>query len=417
MILSRENLFRIFVFWLCLFVFFNNPFITDVLMPKAIRYVPPILLMGVYLIYISNFKEKALKMYLLVMIGLFYFFYWLLNDTFIASNALILIYSCIMLYMVISINTNKRTNEILTNVWDKFVWLSIISTVISFFLFNILNRVGYKETTLGNYNEFNTFFNPVLGVVSVRNIVSLTFGRISWFTSEPSYMGFIHGLNIFWFLSRKKKIVKRKFQLGIGLSILSFVFTFSFGSWLSILISIIVFIIFNIILFFLNAITINKKKIIIYIVLILVILSLCTIFYEYIRIAFVFFSDFTSNLDKYSSLDDRSSRIENSANMIKEMDIGKFMFGYGPGSIESMFERGESNGWLKSFIEIGVFPVILYIIVIFQFVLLDRKNLFLFVFLIISFNSIIIMYSPLVIFYLVMLYFQYKKHEVIQQMN
>lgn len=406
MVISKKLFYNYVIFFGLLSIFMNSPFISDVLVPKAIRYVPPFMFLCFFVSYIHDRKIKLFTFFALINIALVLLFFWSLSGKMIVSNALMLVYSCIMFFMVVSTNESSYTNRTLLIIWDKFVWISIFSTICSFLIFNIVNKLGFRPTRLGNYDEFNTYFNPALGGISVRNLVSLTIGRVSWFLSEPSYMGFIHGLNIFWFSSIKKNISRNCYLLGIGLSILALMFTLSFGSFVSLTLAIIVYLLFNVGLFLLNSIKVSVTKLSIWLLVLLGFTFLVIVLWNYLSPLYIFIDEYFSNMDKYSSLNDRTLRMENSIKMIREMSLLNFAFGYGPGSIESIFEKGESNGWLKSFIEVGLIPTILYFGLLFKFVLLKRQNLLLFAFVVISFNSIIIMFSPLVIFYLAMIYFQ-----------
>ena len=78
--------------------------------------------------------------------------------------------------------------------------------------------------------------------------------------------------------------------------------------------------------------------------------------------------------------------------------------GLGPGSIEDTYHFGESNGWLKSIIEEGLIIILVYILSLLIMILYEKKNMFLSCFVLISFNSVIIVFSPVIIFYLLVLY-------------
>jgi hypothetical protein len=322
----------------------------------------------------------------------------------ILSNALIVIYSGLIFWMLGYLNSDEYSRDLLMSIWDKFVWTSIISAPMAFILFNFIGRAGYQEVRLGNYDSFNTFFNPVLGVISTKNLAFLNVGRVSWFMSEPSYSGFLQGLNIFWFLKRKHLISKRKYKWGLGLSILALLFTISMGSWVSLIVAIVMYAFYKLFLFFIDSDNISYRSIYFFLTIVFVTLVFAIIFIDYVKIGYYFIMEVINNLDKYSSLDDRASRIENSLKLIRNMNFFEFLFGYGPGTIETIYNSGESNGWLKSLIEVGFLPTFLYLMLIFRFVLVNKRNFLLFLFIAVSFNTIIIQYTPMIVVYIVILY-------------
>ena len=176
----------------------------------------------------------------------------------------------------------------------------------------------------------------------------------------------------------------------------------SLGSWISFLIAFFISTINNFIFIRkkLNLQKINKNIVFILIVLV------CTIaFKDQLKNVFQFFNDFYENIDKYSSLENRNERVENSTAIFNSSNYIQIFMGLGPGTIEDTYQFGESNGWLKSIIEEGIILTLIYMLSLLIMILCNKKNLFLSFFVLISFNSVILVFSPVIIFYLLMLYF------------
>ncbi|WP_088159833.1 hypothetical protein [Sphingobacterium sp. G1-14] len=378
----------------------NGPMLSDVLLPKVVRYVP-ILGVLVCLILIELNKQKNNSMVILFAgLSALLLIIWTILGSYIFSNAFLILFSIFLIVVLETSKIPKSDLFFLIKIWDYFIKVSLISTLMSFIIFNFLGRIGYHSVDLGNYSESNTFFNPLMGVISERDLLIFKLGRPVWFMTEPSYLGFFHGLNIFWIAWRKIDFSKY-YKRYITLSILAFLLTFSLGAWLSMAISLVITCLIFFTLFLFDVIKLKKsvfKKLGLFLGLIIIV---CILFGQSILISL---NDFIQNYDKYTSLENRSDRIEVSLGLIKNMDIIRFLFGYGPGTIETVSEAGESNGWLKYFIELGIFPILAYLAMLFCFFFrIKFLYLLLLFFVIISFNSVVVMFSPLVILYLYLL--------------
>ncbi|MDF2849807.1 MAG: hypothetical protein K0S31_492 [Sphingobacterium multivorum] len=398
--MRQIHLIRAFIILIFLVVITNGPMLSDVLLPKVTRYLPILGVLGCYFMIELNNKKTNTSVFLFAGLSVCLLAIWAILGSYIFSNAFLLLFSVFIIVALRTIELSDSDSIFIFKIWDTFVKVALFSTCFSFLVFNFLGRIGYPAITLGNYSEFNTFFNPLLGVISERDLLIFKLGRPVWYMTEPSYLGFFHGLNIFWVLFRKEnfsKFYKKYFTL----SVVAFLLTFSLGAWLSMLVSITLVSLCFFVLFLFNIIKL-KTNIFKIILLILGIFGIVTLFFGSPILASL--NDFIDNYDKYTSLEDRSDRIEVSLNLIKNMDLIRFFIGYGPGTIETISEAGESNGWLKYFIELGIFPIFAYIAMLFYFFFRIRfLYLLLLFFVAVSFNSVVVMFSPLVLLYLYLL--------------
>ncbi|GEM_PF-2193576 len=394
------HLTRVLIVLIILVALTNGPLLSDVLLPKVTRYVP---ILGVFgcliLIEINNRKNNG-QLILFAGLSAILLIIWTFLGSYIFSNAFLILFSIFLIVVLDTMKLHKSDLIIIIKIWDYLVKISLFSTLISFIVFNFLGRIGYQAVNLGSYSEFNTFFNPLMGVISERDLLMFKLGRPVWFMTEPSYLGFFHGLNIFWIAFRKLDFSK-SYRKYITLSIIAFLLTFSLGAWLSMAISL-VFTCFIFSLLFLFDVVKLKRNLFKWAGLVLVLFIIVSVIFGHSIL--VFLNDFIQNYDKYTSLEDRSDRIEVSLNLIKNMDIIRVLFGYGPGTIETISDAGESNAWLKYFIELGIFSIFAYLTMLFWFFFrIKFLYLLLLFFVIISFNSVVVMFSPLVLLYLYLL--------------
>lgn len=398
--MKQIHLTRTFIILIFLVVITNGPMLSDVLLPKVTRYLPILGVLGCFFVIELNRKKTNGFVLLFAGMSVCLLAIWTFLGSYIFSNAFLLLFS---VFIIIALGTIEWSNDdfiFIFKIWDTFVKVALFSTCLSFLVFNFIGRIGYPAVNLGNYSEFNTFFNPLLGVISERDLLIFKLGRPVWYMTEPSYLGFFHGLNIFWILFRKENFSKYHKKY-FTLSIVAFLLTFSLGAWLSMLISIMLVSLCFFILFLFDIVKL-KANVFKVILLILGVITIVILLFADTILASL--NDFIDNYDKYTSLEDRSDRIEVSLNLIKNMDLIRFFVGYGPGTIETISDAGESNAWLKYFIELGIFPIFAYIAMLFYFFFRIRfLYLLLLFFVAISFNSVVVMFSPLVLLYVYLL--------------
>ncbi len=381
-------------------VLFNTPFSTDIFLPKVVRFVPLAL---VIIFYILAVFERTRTMLQFCSISAFFsilMIFWALQGNFIFTNAMLVVFSVMIVFMMRTINLSQSNFEWLYKCWDKFVLLSIFSTIICYVVYNFFGQLGFRRISLGQYSESNTAFNPILGAVSIRNLVIYQIGRVAWFTSEPSYLGYLHGLNFFWLYLRRDKLKKRTISVLFIASLLALIFTFSLGSWFSLMIACVITFFLMSVLFLINYIKANRIIFERILLMFICILILILIFRNPIVNFFEIVNEYYQNIDKYSSLDDRSERISTSFHLWGDINFLQKVFGIGPGSIENLFSRGESNGWIKISIEGGLFFTLAYIMYLCKLLELKFVNIALFLFIVISYNSVIILTAPAVLFYI-----------------
>ncbi len=400
----NNTLHKWIVFSLFAYILLFNPFITDVIVPKTIRFIPPLIFFSLaFYILFANCRKSLKKIVLLVLFLSLFLVVWLIQNTLIISQTILVISSICLALFLFGLLYKKQVNiNLLIKYWNYVVWVSIIMSILSFIFFNFFNNLTFINKPLGSYSESNSYLSPLFGVISEKNILQFKLGRVSWLLSEPSYLGFFQVLNFFWFKYLEKWRNYPYGKLGKLMAITGLFCSLSLGSWISFLIAFFISTINNFIFIRkkLNLQKINKNIVFILIVLV------CTIaFNDQLKNVFQFFNDFYENIDKYSSLENRNERVENSTAIFNSSNYIQIFMGLGPGTIEDTYQFGESNGWLKSIIEEGIILTLLYMLSFLIMILYNKKNLFLSCFVLISFNSVILVFSPVIIFYLLMLYF------------
>lgn len=399
------------VFFLILYIAFFTPFINEVFVPKYTRFFIPIpFFVIVFILNYNNSKNTLKIIFAILCLLLLLMLYWLIIDHFIVSNGILVlssIASVLFVYPVLNKNVNFSTY--LIKVWNYIIWISILSSIISFLFYNLLNGFGFQKIIIGDYTDENTLFNPILGVISEKTFLDIKVGRPAWFFAEPSYLGFFHGLNFFWFKHKNKIIGNKEAKYGYYLSIIAIIISFSIGTWISFTISYF-FDFFKRFFDFINKknILISLKKIKKYFFYSIFLFVFLLLIYNYNFFEYV--NQLIDNFNNISSFEDRSNRIDSSIDFYNKFNILTYVFGSGPGSIENVVEYGESNSWLKSFIEEGALITMLYLIFLFIIILKKSKNAFLFFYLLVSFNSVVLMFSPLILIYILLLFILHKKN-------
>ncbi len=396
----NNTLHKWIIFSLFTYILLFNPFITDVIVPKAIRFIPPFIFFSLaFYILFANCRTSLKIIVLFILFLSLFLVFWLLQNTLIISQTILVISSiCLALFLFVLVYKKQVNINLIIKYWNYVVWISIIMSILSYVFFNFFNNLTFVNKPLGSYSEFNSYLSPIFGVVSERTILQFKLGRVSWLLSEPSYLGFFQVLNFFWFKYLEKYKNYRFGKLGKLMAITGLFCSLSLGSWVSFLIAFFISTINNILFKRKKFSLFNVKKIIVFIICAIVLI-------DYLKNVVQFFNDYYENIEKFSSLENRNERIENSSVIFKSSNYIQIFMGRGPGSIENTYHFGESNGWLKSIIEEGIILTLVYMLSLLIMIFYNKKNLFLSCFVLISFNSLIILFSPVIIFYLLILYF------------
>lgn len=405
--MKYSRLINFFVVLLFCYILLFPPFISDVFIPKLIRAFFPFLFFLIAFILIGKKgKEKIIHILFVILILCLFFLFWIFfESTLIYSNAISILSSIVFLLVLISLlKYNNLFQYKVEKYWKYFIWISICSSILSYTFFNFFNFNIFNSLNIGDYSESNTYFNLIFGVISEKKFLNYSVGRPAWFFSEPSYMGFFNGLNYIWFSQKEKEGTSRNVSNKIGkyLSLVSLIVTFSIGSWIALTVAIILTKIAKAVPHFFD-IRINLKKVIksftllLFTTLLIIVLFKFTLITDFIDTVI----DNVRNFETISSIDDRTNRINNSLNIILHSNIFQLIIGHGPGTIENVYQAGESNSWVKTFIEEGVMIFLLYLVYLF-YNLFNKKHILLFLFLIISFNSVILMFSPIILLYILL---------------
>lgn len=357
------------------------PFIisSEVFVNKYFRYV--LFLSGVIFLFIrtgNKLKRKNWYLFLSIfLIILFYSFYYLI--AFPGSQFRVIDW----LFIVIC---SFAITVFIATKWDVRYWYSILFfmivtstlSIVSFFASNY-NLIGYSNAFIGGYE---VGFNPILGMVFWTD----SYFRPSFYFLEPSYLGFFLGFSFFFILEGQQFIYKNYIVL---LILIASLLSGSFTLYFSFLVAISTYIIKKTIFKHCRPENISLMYFTFFIIVFILIL---VVFNEYKdKVEF----------DFKTSLWDRKERISNSLNLISSGSTSEWFFGRGPGSNGVIFEKGESNAFVRLFIEEGMIFCMLVFVLIYR-ALKSRPSLLMFV--LISLNSVVMIETPLFVYLLIVTY-------------
>jgi hypothetical protein len=307
-----------------------------------------VLIVSFYIISQSNFgKNSNLRLIsLFIIISSLYFLYYYSIGLGILNKLIVqIIYIFFMLSIYIYFKNISR-KIILFNYFATFVSIVSIITIISFIGSNS-GIVPFPKIYLAGY-YFG--FNYILGGVSPG---SFSF-RPHYYFSEPSYMGFFLGF-AFLFLNQIKNIAYKKTKLIIVF--IAGVMVFSTTFYASLLIGIISDFIYKRTKPYISAANLSAVYLIVFIMSSVVYVDQLDTINNRI------FSEYST------SFNNRQMRIESSLFTINRMNYEEILFGKGTGYISNkdMFRNaGESNIYIRTLVENGVFVLIIYIIIIYS---------------------------------------------------
>jgi hypothetical protein len=383
----------VLVWLLIMFVIFSfQPFITAELIPSAVR-VPAIFFLVICSFFVAIKKRNIFYFTILfIFISIALFYNWQGNSPKTISNIIyVLMLIAFTVYFGVSINKLPGLATILIQFWIGMLVFISLSSILSFICFNF-HLLPYSNAKIGNYVYD---FNPLLGYINPKAFGrGLIIGRSCHFMLEPSYLACYLTINYFLIDSFSLEGLKRK-----GLKIIVFLAgmsTFSTSVWIVFGLVFILSILYKVFKKFRLEERLSRFVLFSFLGLLA------------IGVAFIPKDKIVDFLGK-SSFSDRSNRMEAGFLIIASTDVKDLLFGNGPGYIASNYSKGESNQYVKMFIEEGA---LVSLIVLIYVIWLARSNFNFLLAVLIFLNSVVILWTPLFIVNLILCQVLYKRDEL-----
>lgn len=333
---------KVIAFWFFLYAVLSNPFLLSSYIPFYLRFVLEIGLL--YLLVGYFIASNRLKLpYVLTVIWTMLFILTLLGvdgpvNPLISTSLKIII--LILLVRVAHASVSFR--EMLRCYWI-FIWsLASVSVILIYFsaTFDILT---FTQFDFGDVNELApyTYYGNLLGYFIPYHFFDLFVPKINWYLFEPIYLSFFLGLNVVVadeICSGNKK--SKRFRI---LNMIAGFLTFS----TSYFIFLFIYLVFQVL-----KLRFFRRTLVFIIPLAIVAISF---------VLYLFFFD--SDVATFTSLSDRTDRLDIAAQAFSGNSIFSFLFGNGIGFVPSDADRGISSGILTILVERGllVFVFITYL--------------------------------------------------------
>ena len=322
---------------------------------------------------------KSVSVYLSIFI-LYFFLICIFRSSYII-NAVILAVDIAFFWECVKFLNNK---EIYITIKRRFIQFSIIVAA-----FIVLSELAYKILPgIYSYQEiddYKSYFNPIFGLINGEK------ERPCWFFAEPSYCGYYLGV-CFFLLYGNANFTKMQKLLIIVLFAIAIFFTASLGTYVFIFLTL------------LSALFTHflKKKFFLEIVLYASILFVLIIIpqIEELQLLQVYDNDTTSFLD-------RQERMNNANILMNNMSIGEVLLGYGINYSAEKYGIGLSDAYHKMYCEYGVIYLVLFLAIIRKTTV---NHFTVYTFILLSFFSVIIHDSPIMLLSYYLIYKQSSPH-------
>ena len=278
-----------------------------------------------------------------------------------------------LLFIMLAVNLLSRNRLIRDKLWDsllKFAFVISIWIIIEYITFRFIPGL-YSLQLLCDYE---VYFNHILGVISFDK------NRPCWFFAEPSYSAYFLGAILLIQLNLKKAF-KDKACL-ISITSIAILATSSTGTLLYLPISLLAWIFEK---------AIHNSKLLsncLLIILVITIIIICVILptlelYEIINI--------DRSLASYNS---RQERMLNATELYSQMSIFDILLGLGPDYVSIKYKMGISDTYNKLLTEEGLLFMATFMFMIYKFL---KQSFSLLTFVLFSFLTICIFYSPIML--------------------
>jgi hypothetical protein len=373
--INKKSIDQIILFFSLLFF---SPFVIGPLIsPSIIRHIIVVIFL-IYFLYRSDCIVSRTQIFFycgIFFLLVFYFFYYINAGTGDVKQ----IYDFFLKALfVLSLVIYLLSGDNLVLIIKPFISIVLVISCLTSISCIVSNAhlLPFRSATILGYA---VGFNYLFGMVHPSFI---SYFRPSFYFAEPSYLGFFLGF-AFFYISKAYWLKNRK--LLVSIIFVSGILTGSFTFYVAFTISFCAKFINEKFLYKF------KEKLSIFYFVAFLLLSI----YQISDIA-NFQNSVMSNFK--TSLDSRKFRMYLSVKTLKKESTTEIFMGLGPGSIlKSNRKIGESNAFVKMLIEEGLIITVFILILIYYHL---RNNTALLLFCLLTFNSVIILDTPLLIFLL-----------------
>ena len=318
---------------------------------------------------IINTKKGFKYLIILVSIFLCYFFNFLLTGVGYITYLIVQLVNLIfMLTIYLFVSSKIKANYIVSKFINISVFISIL-TLIAFIGIST-GTIPFSSQEIAGYD---VNFNYLFGSVQKK----LSFFQPHYYFLEPSYYAFFLGFSFLYLFQLKQ--IKFRFLKLIPI-LISGLILFSFTFYTALVIGLLSLLVYKISNPFLNPRQLSKLFLVSF-----VYLSLTSFQYLDKAKETIFIAS--------SSFNERVQRINLSLEVVKTMNTTEILFGKGTGYITSDDSRdsGESNSYMKVFVENGLVVLTLWILIIY-FLLRDNPSLLMFI--LVSLHAVVLLETP-----------------------
>jgi hypothetical protein len=324
-----------------------------------------------------------------LVVSIFYVLSGICNFEFI-TNTLFLFFDVIFFYLVlINFLNDLWFRTYLYRINMLLVILIAVSTISLFFV--LIYDPSYF--VILEVADYPVFYNRFLGMISSYNF------RPHWYFAEPSYCGFYLGVNFFIFFNSDFKSIFIRY-IFLSLIIVGLVVTASLGSYIYIILALLMYL----------GVKLRINNILLqgsfYFLILFAIFILPQFDIYKLNQNFV-------DVDK-TSFDDRQYRLNLSSKMYEDMSVTDYIFGSGVGAAEERYDYGISDAYNKLIYEQGTLYMILFLLFVRKF---TKANIYAHTFILLSYLSVIIYATPIVLIIYLCVFYQSKLKDNNQQLS
>ncbi|MDV6168387.1 hypothetical protein R1T16_08105 [Flavobacterium sp. DG1-102-2] len=330
----------------------------------------------IFLLFSVSRKKRFFYFYFpFVVFLLFQVVYWTAAGYFM-EGIFFFLYILLAICGLIGFDRLRGGKEIMIKLYFYLILITSFFSILSFLTYN-LGLLPYFLKLVGGDDGYVYYYFPFLGYINVKELESFAIGRVCYYFFEPSYLGFFLTTNFFLLhkLNRHKNVVFiSKVVVFFGAMA-----SMSTMSWL------VFAAVFGVSVFYRIFETLRISEKVVNFLLIFVFLL------------FYLFIPKDKLLEKLgpSSSDDREERASMSLLLVAGASPSDFVLGRSPAYIEKTLDKGESNQIIKMLVENGVITTVLVLIFI---IYCTRKSKLYMIALILFLNSAVILFTPLIIF-------------------
>ena len=327
-------------------------------------------------LYVKN-SIRSVKVYMMVFVIYFLLISILRSDYFV--NAFLLALDVFFFWECVKLLSNDGLYQSVKKRYIQFSTIIACFVVVAAFAYKFLPSIfSYTEI-----NDYKSYFNPLLGLINGEK------ERPCWYFAEPSYCGFFLGVSFLFLYSSANYSRQQKILITI-LFALAIFFCASLGTYIYMFITLLLS------LFVKRFKRTLPLEVILYGSIIFVLVVIPQI--EELQVLQYF--DMETNA---TSFIDRQERIEMANSIMNNMSFVDKLFGCGINYAAEKYEIGLSDAYHKMFCEYGIFYLLLFLLVVRK---LTKDNFTTYMFILLSFFSVIIHDSPIMLLTYLLIYKQ-----------